>query len=267
LVLFFELLPLLTVVVRSFSSGDGGVTLNNYIDIFTKRLYLKAVTNSIVLSVISAVAGILIAFLGAKAAHGSAPRLRSFFLSILNITSNFAGIPLAFSYIILLGNVGVLVMLGKQYGIDFLANFNLYSFSGLAIIYIYFQIPLATMLLIPSFNGLRPEWKESVNLLGGSNLTYWLRVAAPALLPSLLGTVSVLFANAIAAYATAYALVQNNFSLLPIRMSEQFVGDVVQHKEFGSALAVVLMLLMVLANVINNVIMKKQKGRREVEKK
>jgi putative spermidine/putrescine transport system permease protein len=93
--------------------------------------------------------------------------------------------------------------------------------------------------------------------LGGGSVVYWLRVGIPVLLPSLLGTLSILFSNAIAAYATAYALLGGNFSLLPIRISEQFAGDVVQHKEFGSALAVMLMLLMVAAAAINAHILKK----------
>ena len=172
------------------------------------------------------------------------------------MTSNFSGIPLAFSYIILLGNVGVLVMLGKHHGIEALADFNIYSIWGLLLCYIYFQIPLATLLLIPAFDGLKKEWREAVALLGGSETVYWLKVGLPNLLPSILGTFSVLFANAVAAYATAYALMQNNFALLPIKITEQFVGDVVQRREFGSALAVVLMLLMTATIAINDKILK-----------
>jgi putative spermidine/putrescine transport system permease protein len=160
----------------------------------------------------------------------------------------------------LLGNVGILVMLGKSMGITALANFNVYSVNGLLLSYIYFQIPLATLLLLPIFDGLRKEWKEAVLLLGGSDFVYWTKVALPTIMPSILATLSVLFSNAIAAYATAYALLANNYSLLPIRISEQFVGDVVQRKEFGSALAVVLMVIMVLATLINNYFVKKSKG-------
>ena len=49
---------------------------------------------------------------------------------------------------------------------------------------------------------------------------------------------------------------QNNFALLPIKITEQFVGDVVQRREFGSALAVVLMLLMTATIAINDKILK-----------
>lgn len=261
LVLFYELLPILMIVVRSFRvEGQMGFTLEHYRSIFSKKLYQTAVINSIFVAIISSLIGILIAFWGAKAANEVTSKWKNFFLNILNMTSNFAGIPLAFAFIILLGNVGILVMLGKSLGITFLAEFNVYSVNGLLLTYIYFQVPLATLLLIPTFHGLRKEWKEAVLLLGGNSGIYWRRVAIPVIMPSIAATLSVLFSNAIAAYATAYALLANNYSLLPIRISEQFVGDLVQRKEFGSALAVVLMLTMITATLINNYFIKKTRG-------
>ncbi len=268
LVIFYEIVPIVLIVIRSFKPEDGmGVTLSNYILIFTKRLYQQAVINSILIAITSSIIGIIVAFLGAKAANEASSKWKNLFINILNMTSNFAGIPLAFAFIILLGNVGILVVFGKSLGINALANFNLYSAKGLLLTYIYFQIPLATLLLIPTFNGLRKEWKEAVILLGGNNLVYWAKIALPTILPSILATLSVLFSNAIAAYATAYALLANNYSLLPIRISEQFIGDVVQRKEFGSALAVVLMLTMVIATGINNYFVKKSRGGGHSEKK
>lgn len=258
IVLVFELVPLFTVVLRSFfPEGQFGFTLAHYADIFSKKLYCDAVFNSVLIALFSSVIGLVLAFFGAGAACRAGAGTRRVFMSVLNMTSNFAGIPLAFAYIILLGGSGVLVLLGKQLGFAPLAEYNVYSFSGLLLIYVYFQVPVATILLIPSFDALHKEWRESVSLLGGGSVVYWLRVGIPVLLPSLLGTLSILFSNAIAAYATAYALLGGNFSLLPIRISEQFAGDVVQHKEFGSALAVVLMLLMVAAAAINAHILKK----------
>ena len=258
LVGLFELLPLVMVILRSFMPENAaGLTLTHYVHIFTTRLYQQAVLNSILVSAVSSVIGIAAAYFGTKAVHEGGPHLQHFFKTILSLTSNFAGIPLAFAYIILLGKVGVLVLWGRKCGMEVLSDFNLYSVWGLMIIYIYFQIPLATLLLIPSFDAIRKEWKECVSLMGGTSFTFWTKVGLPALRPALFGTISVLFANALAAYATAYALLQNNFSLIPIRLSEQFVGDITQHREFGSALAVVLMLLMVVSILLNDAILKK----------
>lgn len=254
LCILFELIPIVYTIVRSFvPEGETiGFTFSNYINIFTKTLYQKAIVNSLVISILSSIIGLIVAFIGAKAVHESKGRLNSVFMSILNMVSNFSGVPLAFAYIIMFGNVGVMTMIGSNYGIDFLANFPLYSVFGLLLIYVYFQIPLSTLLLIPAFDAIRKEWKESNALLGGTNFTFWTKIGVPILMPSILSTFSVLFANALAAYASAYALLMNNVSLLPIRLSEQFVGDLVQRPEFGSAIAVVLMVFMIAAIMIQN---------------
>lgn len=254
LCILFELIPIVYTIVRSFvPEGETiGFTFSNYINIFTKTLYQKAIVNSLVISILSSIIGLIVAFIGAKAVHESKGKLNSVFMSILNMVSNFSGVPLAFAYIIMFGNVGVMTMIGSNYGIDFLANFPLYSVFGLLLIYVYFQIPLSTLLLIPAFDAIRKEWKESNALLGGTNFTFWTKIGVPILMPSILSTFSVLFANALAAYASAYALLMNNVSLLPIRLSEQFVGDLVQRPEFGSAIAVVLMVFMIAAIMIQN---------------
>lgn len=259
--LLFEILPLANIVIESFSkTGGNGFTLEHFVKIFTTRLYQQSIFNSLWISIFSALAGIIIAFLGAKAANAASAKVRNIFTSVLNITSNFAGVPLAFAFMILLGNVGILTLIGKNYGISFLADFDLYTINGLLLTYIYFQIPLATLLMLPIFGGLKKEWREAVGLLGGNSFHYWFKVAIPSLLPSILGTFSVLFANSLAAYGTAYALLSNNIALLPIRISQQYVGEVVQNQEFGCALSLVMMALMVLSILITNKLQKRAGG-------
>lgn len=257
----FEILPLANIVIESFSkTGGNGFTLEHFVKIFTTRLYQQSIFSSLWISIFSALAGIIIAFLGAKAANAASAKVRNIFTSVLNITSNFAGVPLAFAFMILLGNVGILTLIGKNYGISFLADFDLYTINGLLLTYIYFQIPLATLLMLPIFGGLKKEWREAVGLLGGNSFHYWFKVAIPSLLPSILGTFSVLFANSLAAYGTAYALLSNNIALLPIRISQQYVGEVVQNQEFGCALSLVMMALMVLSILITNKLQKRAGG-------
>lgn len=258
----FELIPLIMIIFNSFMpEGSFGFTLEHYKDIFTKTLYQRAIINSVMISLTSSVIGIVIAFFGGMAVHkvGNDSRVKNAFLTVLNMTSNFAGVPLAFAYMILLGNSGLMVQFGKDFGIDALANYNLYTSEGLRLIYVYFQIPLSTLLLIPAFEGIRNEWQEAATLMGARTSQFWTKVGVPILLPSILGTVSVLFANALAAYATAYALLMNNYALLPINVSGMFVGDVTQRKEMGGALSVVMMILMVCAILINNAITNKSR--------
>ena len=258
----YEILPLITIIVKSFQpDGGGAFTLANYQKVFSKLLYKKAIFNSIKISVLSAAIGIVIAFLGARAAHQSTGKLHNIFMAILNMVSNFAGIPLAFAYMILLGNAGVMTQIGRQVGLDALANFDLYSMNGVSMVYVYFQVPLSTLLLIPAFEGIRKEWQEATTLLGASKGQFWSRVGIPVLMPSIMGTFSVLFANALAAYATVYALMMNNISLLPVQIAGCFVGEAKIKAGLGGALSVVMMGIMVIMILLTNAVSARfQKG-------
>ena len=260
--LLYEVVPLITVIVKSFQPDGGtGFTLENYQSVFSKLLYQKAIINSIKISLTSAVAGIIIAFLGARAAHQHQGKLNHVFMTVLNMVSNFAGIPLAFAYMILLGNAGLVVNIGKELGINALSTYNLYTMNGMSLIYIYFQIPLSTLLLIPAFDGVQKQWKEACTLLGGTPGIFWRKVGIPVLMPSILGTFSVLFANALAAYATIYALMMDNIALLPVQIAGCFTGEVKIRAGLGGALSVVMMAIMVIMILITNGLSRRfQKG-------
>jgi putative spermidine/putrescine transport system permease protein len=253
----YEVLPLIMMILSSFRSEvDKSVlfSFENYIAAFTRPAYQRAILNSLKVTAISALFGILIGFIGAQAIHNSTGKIKNVFITILNMTSNFAGVPLAFAYMIILGNSGVLIQVGKTYGITALANFDLYTSFGLNMMYVYFQVPLAILLMVLAFYGIRQEWKEANLLLNGNSLTFWFKVGIPVLLPSIFGTISVLFANAIAAYATAYALLMNNYSLLSINITGMFTGDMTTRPHLGAALSVVMMIFMLGAILINNFI-------------
>ena len=260
--LLYEIVPLITVILKSFQPDAGtGFTLENYQTVFSKLLYRKAIFNSLKISIVSAIVGIIVAFLGARAAHQHQGKLNHVFMAVLNMVSNFAGIPLAFAYMILLGNAGLVVNIGKELGIDFLSNYNLYTMNGMSLVYIYFQIPLSTLLLIPAFDGVQKQWKEACTLLGGTPEIFWRKVGVPVLMPSILGTFSVLFANALAAYATIYALMMDNIALLPVQIAGCFTGDVKIRAGLGGALSVVMMIIMVIMIFITNGLSRRfQKG-------
>ena len=260
--LLYEIVPLITVILKSFQPDAGtGFTLENYQTIFSKLLYRKAIFNSLKISITSAIIGIIVAFLAARAAHQHQGKLNHLFMTVLNMVSNFAGIPLAFAYMILLGNAGLVVNIGKELGIDFLSNYNLYTMNGMSLVYIYFQIPLSTLLLIPAFDGVQKQWKEACTLLGGTPGIFWRKVGVPVLMPSILGTFSVLFANALAAYATIYALMMDNIALLPVQIAGCFTGEVRIRAGLGGALSVVMMIIMVVMIFITNGLSRRfQKG-------
>ena len=63
-------------------------------------------------------------------------------------------------------------------------GFNLLSFWGLTITYLFFQIPLMILIIMPALDGLKHEWREAAEILGATPAQYWRMVALPILLPS-----------------------------------------------------------------------------------
>ncbi|MBJ6361796.1 ABC transporter permease [Paenibacillus sp. GCM10012307] len=249
----FQLAPILSMLTGSVKAEKGaGFTLEYYTRVLTSDYYLKAIKNSLMISVTSSIAGIVIGLLCAYSITRFAPRVRDRLLMLSNMTSNFAGVPLAFAYIILLGSNGVFTLLFKQWGWDVFASFDLYSWTGLILVYIYFQIPLALLLLYPSYYGIREQWKEAASLLGASNWQFWRTVGIPVLMPAVFGTIGILFANAMGAYATAYALVGGNYNLLAIRIGSLVAGNVINEPQLGNVLAVILALTTLLAVYLNH---------------
>jgi len=144
---------------------------------------------------------------------------------------------------------GCLTLLLRKYGL--MESFNLYSKSGLIVLYTYFQIPLGVLLLYPAFDALRADWRESAALLGAGPWRYWRHIGLPVLAPALMGTFVILLANALGAYATVYALTTGNFNVIPIRISALVAGDISLDPNLASALAMLLVAMMAFITVIH----------------
>jgi putative spermidine/putrescine transport system permease protein len=246
--IIFQIAPLVWVAINSLHS-DAGWGIENFIKAFDSRFYRQAIQYSLEISFWSSLIGIIIAILGSYSLRKVPSRLRDFVSAFANMTSNFSGVPLAFAFIILLGFNGALTLILKQAGI--IDDFNLYSKTGLIILYTYFQIPLGVLLLYPAFDALREDWRESASLLGASSWDFWRHIGVPVLTPALLGTFVILLANALGAYATVYALTTGNFNVLPIRIAAMVAGDITLDPNMASALAMILVGLMTLVTIVH----------------
>ena len=245
--LLFIFLPSASLFIDSFRNAQGSFTFENIVGLFTPPIP-AAYWLSISISAFTAIGGGLLGFMMAYAlTMGNLPRwLRPFTLTFAGVASNFAGVPLAFAFISTLGRTGfVTVFLRNVLGLDvYAAGFNLYSFLGLSLTYMYFQFPLMLLIMVPAIEGLKREWREAAENLGASGWQYWSRVGLPILMPSLLGTILLLFGNAFGAYATAYALTGGQLPIITIQIGAQMRGDVLRNPNLGYAMALGMVVVM-----------------------
>ncbi|WP_412049136.1 MULTISPECIES: ABC transporter permease [unclassified Hoeflea] len=252
-VILFLIMPTMYIVIGAFRSADGGFTLDNVIGLNTASIR-SAYWVSIKISLASSSLGCLIGFcMAAAMTLGGLPKfVRGPLLTFSGVASNFAGVPLAFAFLATLGPIGlVTVFLKTNFGLDLrLLGFNILSFWGLTITYLFFQIPLMILIITPALDGLKREWREAAAILGATGPQYWRMVAFPILFPSILGTMALLFANSFGAVATAIALTGSSLNIVPILLFAQIRGDVLGDPYLGYALAFGMIVVTGIANTI-----------------
>lgn len=199
LVTMFLLVPLFGMIKKSLTGADGTLSMENFVQVFSKTVYLTAIKNSLWISVWSTAAGLAVDFILALTLTNAGKTKKDWYLSLLNLTSTFAGLPLTLSFVTILMNCGA--------------------------------------------------------------LRFWFRIGIPVLMPAIMGTTGMLFANALTAYTTPYLLVNDSIALLPIKIADMFVGDIKQRPGLGSALSIVLLTLMLAVLGITNLVKRKfEKG-------
>ncbi|NGP18308.1 ABC transporter permease [Devosia aurantiaca] len=249
----FLFLPTLGIISAAFTDRAGSFTLDNIAGLFSPQI-LSAYWISIRVAGTSAILGTLIGLAITLAIiRGRLPSpLRSAVMTFSGVASNFAGVPLAFAFIATLGRLGLAtIILRTVFGIDiYRSGFNLFSFWGLTITYLYFQIPLMMLTIAPAVDGLKKEWNEAAQTLGATTWQFWRYVGLPILWPSVLGTLSLLFASGFGAIATAWALTGSNLNIVTVLLYNQIRGDALQNPGLGAALALGMIVVTSIANII-----------------
>lgn len=235
----FLLVPAVSVMVGAFRDDRGAPTLANLRTSMT-GVYLTSFQRSLELSALTALIGAVLGTLLAQVVLGSPRRgiLRHVVSSASGVFANLGGVPLAFMFIGTVGSYGLLTQWLAHAGIDLYAQgFTLFSFTGIALVYVYFQVPLMVIVITPALEGLRVQWAEAAVNLGATRAQYWRYVAGPVLAPAFLGGLLLLFANAFAAYATAAALTSGTIPLVPLQIGSLLSGNVLTGQEnLGKAL-------------------------------
>ena len=238
----FLLWPTYIVLTGAFQDNAGRPSLENVTTIATGEEYLSAFVRSIELSAATALAGAVLGGLLAWAVAEGNPDglLRRAVVAGSGVLAQFGGVMLAFAFLATMGLNGLLTLfLQEHLGIDpFSGGAWLYGFTGLVVVYTYFQIPLMLIVFLPAIDSLKPQWREASDSLGGSTWAYWRHVAGPILAPRFIGAALLLFANAFSAYATAAALISQGSPIVPLQIRAFMTSEVVLGQEnAGKALA------------------------------
>ena len=241
--------PTLVVILNAFKTNEGSFTFSNVLLAFTDVYYLSLIS-SLKLGLTSALTGVFFGFMISYAVLVSGmKKLQKIVSTASGVFANTGGVPLAFFFIAAIGNYGLVTLALQKIGIDiYSGSFTLFGFSGLVLVYLYFQIPLMIIVVYPALEGIKNEWREAAANLGATKFSYWRYVGIPILTPPVLGSFFLLFASAFAAYATANVLTQGTIPLLPLQVGTLVSGDVVaDQSNVGYAMGFEMIVIVALA--------------------
>lgn len=245
----FIAVPTLVVAYRAFIWNDGSFTLENF-RIIWRDAYLLSLFGSLRLGFISALTGSIFGFLicyGVVISKNK--RLQKVVSTASGVFANTGGVPLAFFFVAAIGNYGMVTLFLQKLGLDIYAgSFTIFGFSGLVLVYLYFQIPLMVIVTYPAVEGMKNEWREAAANLGATKLMFWRYIALPVLTPAFLGAFLLLFSNAFAAYATAEVLTSGSIPLLPLQIGSLVAGNVfADEQNIGMAMGLEMIVVVAIA--------------------
>jgi putative spermidine/putrescine transport system permease protein len=252
-VLIFLVLPSVVVGIGAFFDNNNAFTLDNFVHL-NRSYVFKATVDTTVVSIITAVLG---AFFGALLAYAIATGnpngvLRRLLVSASGVLAQFGGVTLAFAFIASIGPAGFVYLFSQSHGFDYYrTSLWLFEIPGLDLVYLYFQIPLMVLVFLPALDGVKPQWREATESLGGNTWHYWRHVAGPLLFPAFLGGVLLLFANSFSAYATANALIGQGQPMLSQQIAGALSSEVgAVEPGFAKSIAIEMIVIVTLVTLL-----------------
>jgi iron(III) transport system permease protein len=193
-------LPLLFLLAGSFR-GEEGVSLEHFVEALSGRLYVQALTNSLVLGAWTGVFSILIGLPMAWAVSRTnvpAPGLFRITATLAYLSPPFLT---AIAYVNLFSpNAGVInVFLRDVAGAPWL-TFNIFSMSGLVLVTALHTFPFVFLLASTALKSVDASYEEAAQILGAGKLRTALRVTLPLIAPAILAGTLLAFVNAIALF-------------------------------------------------------------------
>lgn len=238
--ILFLFVPFLSVIKESFYDSSGNISFINYKNIFQKA-YIEALKNSLLLSITTSLFGVIFGTIISFYISKTRKNIRNWLITITSLPLTFSGLIIAYSFIITLGSSGTITLiLQKIFGIKPLEfSSYLYTWKGLSIAYLYFQIPRMIITMISAWSNLDWSLIEAAESLGAGIFTIIKRIIIPILWPSILAGSVLLFAVSMGAFGTALALTGVSVNILPLTIYTQ-VSDISYNLPQADALSILL---------------------------
>lgn len=232
------IVPLLALLGRSLVTPESlGWSLTNYAVVLSEPRYWRALVTTAALAVGSTFGALLLCLPTALYIEGRSGRTGRLLAVLLTVPLSLPGIVIGFFVILLLGRTGVVTRAVETTIGSVTAP--AYTFWGLLLGYIYFQIPRVVLVLRGAVAAIDPDVLDAARTLGAPPWRVYTAVILPTLRSALLASASLSIATAFGAFGTAATLSRSE-RVLPLEIAAAFTERFAP--ELAAALSVLLAL-------------------------
>lgn len=238
--LAFLIYPFCTLITRSFfSSKVEGVTMANYIRIFTKKYYYSALGHSLQVSLIvtltTLVVGVPMAYLMSRYNIWGKQYIHIFIIMSL-MSPPFIG---AYSWITLFGRSGLITAWFEEtFGILLP---SIYGRPGIILVFTFMLYPYVYLYTSGAMGSIDSSLEEAAENLGSSKLRRLFTVTIPVIIPSILAGSLMVFMTSLADFGTPM-LIGEGFMVLPVLVYNEYMSEIGGNAHLASALSVIVVL-------------------------
>ena len=239
-------LPLLTLLLGSVR-GEQGMSLENFTEVLSNRLYVNALKNSLILG---AWTGLFSLIIGVSLAW-AVSRTDVPGKGLIQVTASLSYLSppfltaIAFVYLFS-PNAGLInVLVRDVLGLPFL-TFNVFSMAGLVLVTVLHTFPFVYLLASSALLSVDASYEEAAQILGASKLRTALSVTAPLVAPAILSGTLLAFVNAISLFGSQAIIgLPGRIVTLPTRIYALF--DYPPEYGLASALSLLFVVITVVA--------------------
>lgn len=231
----FLAVPMISVLVKSFTGNGEAASLSHYVEVLTGRGFLRALGNSIVISVCSALLATVLAFILAYTIHytNTGKRYKWLISKAAILPMLLPTITYGFAIIYSFGKQGLLTQLfGRQL-------FDIYGFNGLLLGYVVYTLPISFTLIDNAMGYIDKRFMIVSRLMGDSPLqTFRMTILIP-----LLGTLATSFIQTFFLCFTDFGIpasVGGQYEVVASVLYTEMLGSV---PNFGNGAVVALVMI------------------------
>ncbi|MEQ3347439.1 ABC transporter permease [Peptoniphilus senegalensis] len=247
--LIFIVLPLFLILAHALSSNtdlsEFAFTLDNFHRFF-EPLYVKILITSLILAGLSTILCLIVGYPVAYIISKMSEKVRNNMILIFIIPMWMNFLLRTYAWLTLLGNKG---LINKFIGLFGLGPWDLmYNSKAIMIGMVYNFLPFMVLPIYTVLLKMDQKLIEAAKDLGANDFEVFTKVILPLSLPGIYTGITMVFIPAISTFVVPNLLGGNNFYLIGNLIEKQFTftGD----WGFGSAISMVLIVIMLLILVV-----------------